>query len=100
MRPEEYLTDFTPPPIDEEEIREALAAALKARAPPALIRLVGRQAYSRCAGAPRCLMACGGSTTAACGPCGQASTAGAPTSTLVLWHHLKPIRRPHHIEEH
>lgn len=49
MKPEEYLTDFTPPPIDEEEIREALAAALKQRAPPALIRLVGRQAYSRCA---------------------------------------------------
>lgn len=48
MRPEDFLADDTPPPIDEEEIREALATALRKRAPPALIRLVGRQAYTRC----------------------------------------------------
>jgi hypothetical protein len=56
MKAEEYLMDHTPPPIDEDEIREALAATLKKRAPPALIRLVGRQAYSGWAGL--CLM-CG-----------------------------------------
>ncbi len=47
MTPEKFLADDTPPPIDEEEIREALAQALRDLAPPALIRLVGRQAYTR-----------------------------------------------------
>lgn len=47
MKPEDFLADDTPPPIDEDEIREALATALRKRAPPALIRLVGRQAYTR-----------------------------------------------------
>ena len=35
-------------PADEEQVREALAAALTDQAPPALVRLVGKQAYTRC----------------------------------------------------
>lgn len=49
MTPEKYLVDETPPPLDEDEIREALQQTLRARAPPALVSLVGRPAYSRCA---------------------------------------------------
>mmetsp|Transcript_13710 Transcript_13710/g.41406 ORF Transcript_13710/g.41406 Transcript_13710/m.41406 type:complete len:1265 (+) Transcript_13710:304-4098(+) len=47
MTPEKYLVDETPPPLDEDEIREALQQTLRARAPPALVSLVGRPAYSR-----------------------------------------------------
>lgn len=46
MTAESFLEDLTVP-ADEEEVREALAAALTEQAPPALVRLVGKQAYSR-----------------------------------------------------
>ena len=42
------MEDRSPPPLDEDEIREALAAALTEQAPPALVRFVGKPAYSRC----------------------------------------------------
>lgn len=45
---ETFLQDSSEPPLDEDEIREALACALTEQAPPALVRLVGKQAYSRC----------------------------------------------------
>ena len=35
------------PPIDEDEIREAVWELLFARAPPALVRVVGKQVYHR-----------------------------------------------------
>ena len=48
MTAESFMEDLSTP-ADEEEVREALAAALTNQAPPALVRLVGKQAYSRCA---------------------------------------------------
>ena len=48
-----FLLDSSEPPLDEDEIREALACALTEQAPPALVRLVGKQAYTRC-GAVHC----------------------------------------------
>ena len=47
MRADTFLLDRSEAPLDEDEIREALAAALTQQAPPALVRLVGKQAYSR-----------------------------------------------------
>lgn len=38
-----------PPPLDAEEIREAVEAALLRRAPTTLVRLIGKNAYARCA---------------------------------------------------
>ena len=52
MTAESFMEDLSTP-ADEEEVREALAAALTDKAPPALVRLVGKQAYSRCAPAKR-----------------------------------------------
>ena len=37
-----------PPPLDEEEVREAVEALMLRRAPTALVRLVGKNAYARC----------------------------------------------------
>ncbi len=36
-----------PPPLDADEIREAVEAALLRRAPTALVRLIGKNAYAR-----------------------------------------------------
>ena len=51
MSPERFLAaDAAPAPLDEEEIREAVWELLFARAPPALVRVVGKQVYHRCEG--------------------------------------------------
>ena len=42
-----FLTSPAPPPIDEDEIREAAAAILLDHAPATLIALVGKRAYLR-----------------------------------------------------
>ena len=34
-------------PLDEDEVREAVWELLFARVPPALVRVLGRQAYAR-----------------------------------------------------
>jgi hypothetical protein len=47
MTAENFMEDRSPAPLDEDEIREALAAALTEQAPPALVRFVGKPAYSR-----------------------------------------------------
>ena len=44
---ENFMEDRSDAPLDEDEIREALAAALTQQAPPALVRFVGKPAYSR-----------------------------------------------------
>ena len=44
---ENFMEDRSAAPLDEDEIREALAAALTQNAPPALVRFVGKPAYSR-----------------------------------------------------
>lgn len=36
-----------PAPLDEDEIREAVEALLLRRAPAALVRLIGKNAYAR-----------------------------------------------------
>lgn len=38
-----------PPPLDQDEIREAVEQLLLRRAPSALVRLIGKGAYARCA---------------------------------------------------
>eukprot|EP00887_Chlorella_sp_A99_P005446 scaffold1.g5446.t1 len=48
MQAEAFL-DPGPAPLDEEEIREAVAELLLRRAPGALVRLLGKAAYTRCA---------------------------------------------------
>ncbi len=47
VTPENFMEDRSTAPLDEDEIREALAAALTQCAPPALVRFVGKPAYSR-----------------------------------------------------
>lgn len=46
MTPENYLRFDGPPPLDAEEIVEAVRELLMSSAPPALIRIIGRTAYS------------------------------------------------------
>ena len=48
MTAEKFLQPDPKPPIDEEEIREAVWELLFSRAPPALVRVVGKQVYHRC----------------------------------------------------
>ena len=47
MTAEKFLQPDPKPPIDEEEIREAVWELLFSRAPPALVRVVGKQVYHR-----------------------------------------------------
>ena len=47
MTAEKFLMADPKPPIDEEEIREAVWELLFSRAPPALVRVVGKQVYHR-----------------------------------------------------
>ena len=47
MTAEKFLMPDPKPPIDEEEIREAVWELLFSRAPPALVRVVGKQVYHR-----------------------------------------------------
>ena len=47
MTIERFLMPDPNPPIDEEEIREAVWELLFSRAPPALVRVVGKQVYHR-----------------------------------------------------
>lgn len=49
MTVEKFLSPDPKPPLDEEEIREAVWELLFSRAPPALVRVVGKQVYHRCA---------------------------------------------------
>jgi hypothetical protein len=52
------MAQDAPRPLDEEEVREAVWELLFARVPPALVRVLGRQAYARratAAPAPPCL---------------------------------------------
>ena len=49
MTIEKFLMPDPYPPIDEEEIREAVWELLFSRAPPALVRVVGKQDYQRAA---------------------------------------------------
>ena len=46
MQPELYLEPSSPPPLDTEELREAVWGLLMRRAPTALVRLVGRTPYN------------------------------------------------------
>lgn len=45
MTPNNYLRNDNPPPLDAEEIMEAVHELLMSSAPPALIRVIGRTAY-------------------------------------------------------
>ncbi|CAL8462775.1 g2308 [Coccomyxa elongata] len=45
MTAENFMEPHGEPPIDEDEIREAVWELLFARAPPALVRVVGKQVY-------------------------------------------------------
>lgn len=45
MQADKYLEPWGPPPLDEEEIREAVYNLLMSQAPSPLVRLVGRSAY-------------------------------------------------------
>lgn len=47
MHAERFLESNAAPPIDEEEIREALYSLLMHKAPPALVRLIGKDCYQR-----------------------------------------------------
>ena len=47
MTIERFLMPDPNPPLDEEEIREAVWELLFSRAPPALVRVVGKQVYHR-----------------------------------------------------
>ena len=47
MSAEKFLMPDPKPPLDEEEIREAVWELLFSRAPPALVRVVGKQVYHR-----------------------------------------------------
>ena len=47
MTAENFLAAHGDLPIDEDEIREAVWELLFARAPPALVRVVGKQVYHR-----------------------------------------------------
>ena len=47
MTAEKFLMPDPKPPLDEEEIREAVWELLFSRAPPALVRVVGKQVYHR-----------------------------------------------------
>lgn len=46
MQPELYLEPSSAPPLDSDEVREAVWALLMRRAPTALVRLVGRTPYN------------------------------------------------------
>ena len=46
MVPEKYLDPVGPPPLDEEEVREAVWGALMKKAPATLVRLLGRTPYN------------------------------------------------------
>ncbi|EFN59116.1 hypothetical protein CHLNCDRAFT_137916 [Chlorella variabilis] len=46
MDPAKFLEPGGPPPLDEDEIREAVEALLLRRAPTALVRLIGKNAYA------------------------------------------------------
>lgn len=46
MTPENYLAPVGPKPIDEDEIKEAVRQLLMSSAPPALLRVIGRIAYT------------------------------------------------------
>jgi sorting nexin-13 len=46
MQPERFLEPGGPPPLDADEIREAVEAALLRRAPTTLVRLIGKNAYA------------------------------------------------------
>jgi Sorting nexin C terminal/PX domain len=46
MQPENYLTPAGTPPLDEEEVREAVWELLLRKAPSPLLRLVGKTAYT------------------------------------------------------
>ncbi|KAG7671832.1 hypothetical protein Ndes2526B_g07257 [Nannochloris sp. 'desiccata'] len=46
MQADKYLTPVGPPPLDEEEVREAVWELLLRKAPSPLIRLVGRTPYN------------------------------------------------------
>ena len=48
MTPERFLAEVGPAPLDEDEIREAVWQLLFARAPPGLVRVVGKQVYHKC----------------------------------------------------
>lgn len=49
MTPEIYLRHAGPDPLDAEEIQEAVRELLLSSAPPALIRVIGRDSYEACA---------------------------------------------------
>jgi hypothetical protein len=76
MRAERFL-EPGPPPIDADEVREALWEALMEKAPPALVRLVGRSAYQRCARGP-------------CAPRGSAGFASVFAKVLPMLVRLVP----------
>ncbi|KAL4430932.1 hypothetical protein ABPG75_006188 [Micractinium tetrahymenae] len=46
MDPEKFLVPGGPAPLDEEEIREAVEQLLLRRAPAAVVRLIGKNAYA------------------------------------------------------
>jgi hypothetical protein len=52
MTVENFLAPSPEPPIDEDEIREAVRELLFSRSHPALVRVVGKQVYHRCAAPP------------------------------------------------
>ena len=44
----EHYTDVdSPPPLDQEEIQEAVYSLLVNKAPPVLVRLIGRDCYKQ-----------------------------------------------------
>lgn len=45
MTEEQYLVTDGPAPLDDQEIREAVWSLLSSRAPPSLVRVIGKQAY-------------------------------------------------------
>ena len=47
MAPERFMVSDAARPLDEDEVREAVWELLFARVPPALVRVLGRQAYAR-----------------------------------------------------
>jgi hypothetical protein len=47
MTAERFMAQDAPRPLDEEEVREAVWELLFTRVPPALVRVLGRQAYAR-----------------------------------------------------
>ena len=47
MTAEHYADVDTPPPLDQEEIQEAVYSLLVNKAPPVLVRLIGRDCYKQ-----------------------------------------------------